>query len=98
MTGTRSKGTEDLLKVAIALCIFFSLTNFIGMAYEHVPPYKVGECFSAPKQGVIGKIVSNHILQGYSEVSATSEVATKNGPVGFTELRHPSFKPVECPK
>lgn len=97
-TGIKSKGTEGLLKVAIALCILFSLANAVGFIAEHTPPYKVGECFAAPKQGVIAKIVRNDIFGGYSEVSATSSVNTQEGPVSFVELRHPAFKPVECPK
>lgn len=97
-TGIKSKGTEGFLKVAIALCVLFSLANGIGFVYEHVPPYKVGECFEAPRQGVIAKVIRNDILGGYSEVSAKNPVNTQDGPVAFVELRNPAFKPVECPK
>jgi len=97
-TGIKSKGTEGFLKVAIVLCVLFSLANAIGFVYEHVPPYKVGECFAAPRQGVIAKVVRNDILGGYSEVSATSSANTQEGPVAFVELRNPNFKPAECPK
>jgi hypothetical protein len=96
MTGTRSKGTEGLLKVAIAICVLFALANFVGLLYSHIPPYKEGECFEAPKQGVIAVIERNDILGGYSEVSATSPTGTQKGPVAFVELRHPAFKRVEC--
>lgn len=92
-TGTRSKGTEGLLKVAIALCVLFSLANLAGLIYSHVPPYEVGECFSAPRQGVTAKIESNDVLGGYSIVSTSGN---QKGPVAFTELRHPSFTKVEC--
>lgn len=97
-TGTKSKGTEGFLKLAIVLCVLFSLANGVGFVLEHTPPYKVGECFEAARQGVVAKIVRNDILGGYSEVSATSSVNTQNGPVAFVELRNPAFKPVECPK
>lgn len=98
MTGTKNKMNEDLLKVAIVLCILFSFANAVGFVYQHTPPYKVGECFEAPRQGVVAKIVRNDILGGYSEVSATNAVNTQNGPVEFVELRNPAYKPVECPK
>ncbi len=97
-TGIRSKGTEGLLKVAIALCILFCLANLAGMVYSHIPPYAEGECFQAPKQGVTAVVERNDILGGYSEISATSQAGTQKGAVPFVELRHPAFKKVECPK
>lgn len=92
MTGTR-KGTEGLLKVAIALCVLFSLANLAGLIYAHIPPYEVGECFSVPTQRLTAKVEANHVLSGYSEIT-TSE--GQKGPIAFMEMRHPSFKKVEC--
>lgn len=93
MTGTRSKGTEGLLKVAIALCVLFSLANLAGLIYAHIPPYEVGECFEASAQRLYAKVDANHVLGGYSEIT-TSE--GQKGPIAFIEMRHPAFKKVEC--
>ena len=90
--------SESLLKLAIALCILLSLMNAAGSIYEYTPPYNVGECFSAPRQGVVAKIEHNYIFGKYSEVSAVSSTSAQSGPVAFLELRLPYYKPVECPK
>lgn len=95
-TGTRSKGTEGLLKAAIVLCVLFSLANLVGLVYSHIPPYAEGRCFEAPKQGVTAVVERNDILGGYSEISATSQNGTQKGPISFVELRHPAFRKVEC--
>ncbi len=97
-TGTKSKVIENTLKVAIAVCMLMALANLASIAYTHIPPFKEGECFAAPKQGVIALIERNNIAEGYSDVAATSNGITQHGPVAFIELRHPSFKKMECPK
>ena len=90
--------TENSLKVAIALCVLFSLLNAAGIIHSHTPPYSVGECISMGQQRAIAKIEFNDIIGGYSELSMTSSGETQNGPMAFVEMRSRSFKPVECPK
>lgn len=92
------KGTEGLLKIAIGLCVLFSMSHLIEYVYEHVPPYSVGQCLSTPNPYLKLKIESNSVVGGYSVVELNMLGETQKGPVSFVELRTPAVKPTECDK
>lgn len=80
-----------LLKVAVALCLFFCTVRLGEFVYSRIPPFKEGDCL------VVGTLVSldtrvkaNHIIEGYSEIEITGFGFFKQiEKVSFTELRNP---------
>jgi hypothetical protein len=100
MIGTkRSKGTEGLLKVAVAVCVLFTLVHLIEFSYSHLPPYREGTCLSLANNPIIAlKVKENHLLGGYSDVEASLMGQIEVAPVPFSDLRSPAVESVECPK
>ncbi len=94
-TGIR-KGTEGLLKAAIALCVAFSAIHLVEFIYEHVPPYSEGQCLSTPNPYLKLKILENSVSQGYSIIELDMLGEKQQGPVSFSELREKAIKPVKC--
>lgn len=95
--GTEKNNT--LLKVAIAVCVFFSLSHLFSFIYSHIPPYKPGQCLVVAKNPYIDiKIDDNNVPGGYSDVTLSFLGEEKKGPVSFTELRETELKESECSK
>ena len=91
------KAANGLLKVAITLCVLFSLANLAGFALTRVPPYSEGACLATPNPFLSLKVSKNHILAGYSDVEADMLGMKEKGKLSFMDLRSPAVKEVDCP-
>lgn len=97
-TGTRKKGTEGLLKGAIAICVGFTVLNLIGFVIAHIPPYSVGQCLQDPNPFLKVVVTENRILQGASVLHTNFLGDEHDGMISFIDLRNPQIKAVECSK
>jgi len=90
--------SNSLLKFAMALCLLFALTRLVEFIYAHVPPYKVGECYSVKHMPAMTvKILTNHVPDGYSDVEISFSGLTDKMPASFSDIREDLGEKVKCP-
>lgn len=88
---------NNLLKVAIGLCLLFSAIRLGEFVYMHIPPFSEGECREvAAMPLIIVKIDVNHIVEGYSDVEVQFAGLSSKTTGRFSELREALGKKAEC--
>lgn len=91
---SKSKATLIVACLLALMMVFDRLGDFVQ---THVPPYKVGECFSIDSMPMVGvKVLENHILAGYSDVEVTMLILSEQTKVSFQELRETPTRKVDC--
>lgn len=92
----RSKGTEGLLKVAIAIALGYALIRAGEFVYSRVPPLKEGVCYQTGNPFVALRVNKNHIVEGYSDVTLQLLIVQEELKASFLELRELTVTEIKC--
>ena len=92
----KSKGTEGLLKIAVAIALGYALVRAGEFVYSRVPPYAEGKCLQTSNTFASLQIKKNHIIEGYSDVDLYLLFVKEQVRASFVELRELSLTEVKC--
>jgi hypothetical protein len=89
---------NPFLAIMTAICIVYTLIRLGEFTYNHIPPYKEGQCYSSPQNPIIMvKVLKNHILEGYSDVKLIALFLNQDVKASFSDLREFNGVKTECP-